>query len=430
LKYTERFRADVEQCMKCGFCAYFCPVYKVEKSEKALARGKDQLVKSALKEEQPLSRGFFDALDNCLLCKTCVQFCPAKTRIDHVVTAARADYVSQKGLPLFKSLFFRLVLTRRGLFGLILRIASWFQHVLPSSRFGRFRHLPHFLSALGAGRLIPEVAPHFLRRMLPERNPARGPFTHRIAFFSGCAAEYVFPESAMKMVGLLQDLGCDVIFDTRQGCCGAPAYFSGDFQTGRKTSMRNIEALEDYEYVVTGCATCGSGLKDYPVYLAENPEEKERFEAFASKVKDFSEFVVDVLSSDRDRFELRPEFRGMRITWHDPCHLVRHQEIQRQPREILKALDGLEFVEMPEADRCCGLGGSYSITHYDNSRKIADKKAANALSVGPQAVVTACPGCIIQIRDALARAGSDIPVYHIAELVQVSKGSGRGFPPR
>jgi len=418
LKHIERFRGDVEQCMKCGFCAYFCPVYRVEKQEKGLARGKDMLVRSALRGEQDLTPGFWEAMDNCLLCKTCVQFCPARTRTDHVVTAARADYVAARGLPWWKRLAFRLVLPSRPLFGLALRVASWFQHVLPSST-GPFRHLPQFLAALGAGRQIPEIAPVFLRNRLPERTRARGVPRHRVAFFSGCATEFVFPETGLRLVEVLSDLGCEVVFDRRQGCCGAPVYFSGDFATGRVMSRRNLEALEGYDYVVTGCATCGSGLKDYPVYLAETDEEKARYEAFSAKVKDFSEFIIDTIAAEPERFELKPEFRGLRATWHDPCHLVRHQEIRKQPRRLLHALDGLEFVEMPDADRCCGLGGSFSVTHYETSKKIGDHKAACVASVDPDLVVTACPGCIIGITDALRRNGSDTPVHHIGEIVRV-----------
>jgi len=424
LTNIQKFSADVEQCMKCGFCAYFCPVYREEGREKGLARGKDQLVRAALHGEQGMTKGFYKAMDNCLLCKTCVQYCPAKTRIDHVVTAGRADYAASKGLPLWKSIPFRFILTHRALFGLGLRAASWFQHVLPSS--GTFRHLPQFLAALGAGRQIPQVAPRFLGSLLPERNPARGAARHRVAFFSGCATEFVFPESGLAIVEILRTLGCDVVFDRRQGCCGAPVYFSGDFATGRAMALHNIAALEEYEYVVTGCATCGSGLKDYPVYLAETDEEKTRFEAFASRVKDFNEFVIDILAASPGDFVLRPEFRGCTATWHDPCHLVRHQEIRAQPRSILENLEGLAFVEMAGADSCCGLGGSFSSSHYDTSKKIADRKVESIVATGADLVVTACPGCIIQIVDGLARNKKPVRVVHIAELFEARTADAYG----
>ncbi len=418
LENIRKFQADVEQCMKCGFCGYFCPIYREQREEKGLARGKDQLIRLALEGRQNLSQGFYEAIDNCLLCKTCVQYCPAKTRIDHAVTAARGDYVAEKGLPPAKRFVFRHLLSNRRLFGGALRLASWFQGALPRGE-GSFRHLPQFLSALGAGRAIPEIAPRFLRSLLPERNSAAGSPNCRVGFFAGCATEYVFPEIGVMMVDVLRNLGCEVAFDRRQGCCGAPVYLSGDFRTGRTIAAKNIETFEDYDYVVTGCATCSSALSEYPTYLAETPEEKQRFEQFAAKVKDFNEFVVDVLAADPGRLAIQPRFRGRTVTWHDPCHLARYQNVRAQPRRILQALEGLRFVEMRDADRCCGFGGSFSITHYEVSRKIADHKVDAVAACGADAVATACPGCMIQLRDALARRKAAVEVIHIGELFTV-----------
>ncbi len=421
LENIRKFQADVQQCMKCGFCGYFCPIYREEREEKGLARGKGQLIRFALEGQQELSKGFYQAIDNCLLCKTCVQYCPAKTRIDHAVTAARADYAAEKGLPLSKRLVFRYVLPHRWLFGVALRLASWFQGVLPRGQ-GRFRHLPQFLTALGAGRAIPEIAPRFLRSILPERSTAASTPKYRVGFFAGCATEYIFPEIGAMIVEVLRNLDCEVVFDRRQGCCGAPVYLSGDFATGRQMARRNVETFAEYDYVVTGCATCSSGLSEYSTYLAENAAEKERFERFAAKIKDFNEFVIELLAADLGRLTLKPCFRGKTVTWHDPCHLVRHQNIQAQPRQILQALEGLRFVEMADADRCCGLGGSFSITHYDVSRKIADHKAEAIAACGADAVVTACPGCMIQLRDALSRHKPDVEVLHIGELFTIRSG--------
>lgn len=421
LENIRKFQSEVEQCMKCGFCGYFCPIYREEREEKGLARGKNQLIRFALAGEQELTPGFYQALENCLLCKTCVQYCPSKTRIDHAVTAARGDYAAEKGLPWSKRFVFRHIIPNRRLFGFGLRLASWFQFLLPR-REGKFRHLPQVLSALGAGRAIPDIAPKFLRKMLPATTPAKGTRRFRVGFFSGCSTEFMYPEQGKMIVEVLENLGCEVVFDQRQGCCGAPVFLSGDFQTGRKMAEKNVEAFEGCDYVVSGCATCSSGLSEYPTYLADTPGTQERFERFAEKVKDFNEFVVDVLGADLSQLELKPRFRGKKVTWHDPCHLGRHQGISAQPRKILQALAGLEFVEMPDADRCCGFGGSYSITHYELSKKIGDHKADGVAASGAGAVVTACPGCIMQLRDTLSRHGQgDVEVLHIGELFTVRR---------
>ncbi len=418
LKNIEKFKSYTNLCIKCGFCANFCPIYNEEKKEGSVARGKNQTIRAVAEGKQEFSKEFFNIIDNCLLCKSCVENCPAKSRIDHAVTAARADYVDKKGLQLIKRLAFKFVLSNRPVFGLLLRIASWFQFVIPKSE-GKFRHLPDFLPALMAGRTIPNFPSRFLRRQVPERNLPKGAPRYKIGFFSGCATEFVFPETGSELVKILTDLGCEVIFDRRQGCCGAPVYFSGDFKLGKQMALQNIAALEKYDYIITGCATCGSALKDYPVYLADTDEEKKRFEAFSKKMKDFSEFIIDILAADPEKFEVKPEYQGKKVTWHTPCHLGRHQEIKEQPRKILKALKNITYIEAPNADKCCGMGGSYTITHHEVSNKIANRKATGIASTGAEIVVTACPGCVIQIKDALARQGVKIPVIHIAELFKV-----------
>ncbi len=426
----KKFEKDVQQCMKCGFCAYFCPVYRQDQMEKSLARGKNQLVRGILSGRQELTQGIVDIMNKCLLCKTCVYFCPAKARIDRAVTAARADLVAAKGLPLAKRFVFHYILPNRRLFGLFLKVASWFQHILPGS--GRFRHLPEFLYALGRGRHIPSIADTFLRQQLPEvlSPPAGVPVKARAAFFSGCAMEFAFPEKAVALVRHLTSLGVEVTFDKAQGCCGAAVYMSGDFETGRKMALKNVEALENYDFIITGCATCSSGLKEYAQYLARDEEEKKRFERFASKVRMYSEFLSDELGVPKEGYKLREAFRGKKVTWHDPCHLSRHQEIRSQPRDVLKSLEGIAYVEMPNADACCGLGGSFSIHYYDLSKKIADEKVQGILATGADVVATACPGCIIQIRDALMRHRKDIEVVHIADLMEPGRGALRVPPAR
>ncbi|MHC5040484.1 MAG: (Fe-S)-binding protein, partial [Planctomycetota bacterium] len=358
----------------------------------------------------------------CLLCKTCVFFCPAKTRIDRAVLAARADLVASKGLPFAKRFIFQNILPHRMLFGTLLRIASWFQWILPGS--GKIRHLPEFLHALGRGRHIPTIADLFLRQQIPARigPPPPQPVKARVALFAGCAMEFIFPEKAMAMANHLASLGVEVTYDRKQGCCGAPVYMSGDFATGRKMALKNVEALEGYDFIVTGCATCSSGLKEYAEYLAQDDAERKRFEKFGAKVRTYSELLVDALGVPSGGYRAREAYRGKKVTWHDPCHLCRHQDIRQQPRDVLKNLDGVEYVEMPNADTCCGLGGSFSIQFYELSRKMADDKVQGILRSGADIVVTACPGCIIQIQDALLRHRRPLTVVHLAELIEPVAG--------
>lgn len=416
LKKVEKY---VEQCMKCGFCTYFCPVYQEERVETSVARGKNYLVKLALKGEQEFTDEMAKIISKCLLCKRCVVNCPAKAQIDRVVVGARAQMVEEKGLSFLKNFIFRKIMADRKRFARYLKLAKAFQWLLPRTE-GNIRHLPDFLKALGAKRNIPELAETFLRDIVhPVYKPEgqKQPIM-RVGFFMGCATDFIYPEIGLKLIDFLTKRNVEVVVPKEQNCCGAAIYFSGDFQTGRLLADMNVDAFSNVEMVVTACATCSSTLKEYEKYLPDNEERKRKYEEFAKKVKDSLEFVVDVLKVDPSELRVREEFRGKTVTWHDPCHLVRYQEIKDQPRKILKNLDGIKYVEMPNADLCCGMGGSFSIYHYDLTKRIAKKKVEGIKQTGADIVVTACPGCMINLIDNLLINKMPQRVYHILEIVE------------
>jgi glycolate oxidase iron-sulfur subunit len=422
LENLTRFEEKVDQCMKCGFCMFFCPIYKETHLESNVARGRNVLARELLDGKGYDWKHLDARYSKCLTCNRCAQFCPAKVEVADITLAARADIVDNNGLPLAKKLVFGKVLTKRGVFGGILRVASKLQKLLPRTE-GKVRHLPTFLEGLSKGRQIPEIADKFLRNQIPEVNsPPPGVETKmRVAFFAGCATDFVFPEVGKKTVDFLTRQGVEVIFPKEQGCCGMPVFGSGDFTTARGMADKNVavfEKLKDVEYIVTSCATCSSGLKNgYITYLADNPEREKRYQGFSSKVKDINEFIVDILKPPAEAFKTNlPE--GTKITWHDPCHLVRHQNISVQPRQIMKSLDGVEFVEMREADRCCGMGGSFNVQYYDLSKKIADVKMSAIADTGADFVVTSCPGCMIQLIDNTLQKKMPQRVKHIMELLE------------
>ncbi len=418
LKELSKIQQYAAQCMKCGFCSFFCPVYQEERTETSVARGKNYLVREILAGRQEFTKEMADIIGKCLLCKRCVVNCPSKTQIDRVVVGARAEMVNKKGLGFIKDFAFRKVMADRKKFGRYVKLAQKFQWMLPKTE-GKIRHLPDFIKGLGK-RNIPEIADRFLRDMVKEVNkPQDGKApVMKIGFFSGCAMDFVAPETGLKIIDFLTKKGVEVVYPQDQNCCGAAIYFSGDFETGRKLAEENIKAFEKFDYVVTGCGTCSSTLKDYAKYLSENEDQQKRYDAFAKKVKDLTEFVVDVMKINLEELKLKKEFEGKTATWHDPCHLVRYQNIKDQPRAILKALKGLKFAEMPNADMCCGMGGSFSVYHYDLTKKIADKKMAGIKATNADIVVTACPGCIINLQDNVIRSKMPQKVYHFLELVE------------
>jgi glycolate oxidase iron-sulfur subunit len=419
LKELKKIEKYADQCMKCGFCSFFCPVYQEEKVETAVARGKNYLTKLAIKGEQEFTDELGHIIGKCLLCKRCVAMCPAKTQIDRVVVGARAQMVKKKGLGFVKNFAFRKVMSNRKAFGNYVKLARAFQWLMPKTE-GKIRHLPDFLKALGQGRNIPEMAKVFLRDQVKEVNkPQNGQEAKmKVGFFMGCATDFIYPELGLKLIDFLTKRGVEVVVPKDQTCCGAAIYFSGDFETGRMLAEENIKAFKDVDYIVTACGTCSSSLKDYQKYLPDTEDQQKRYEAFEKKIKDSTEFVIDVMKIAPEDFKLKKEFEGKTATWHDPCHLVRYQNIKDQPRAILKNLKGLKYVEMANADMCCGMGGSFSVYHYDITKKIADKKMDGIKATGADIVVTACPGCMINLIDNALRNKMTQKVHHLLELVE------------
>ncbi len=389
--------------------------------ESSVARGKDMMIRALVSGDLEYTREYAERLDKCTLCMACTANCPARVQIPSVIVAARADKVKAKGVNFPYNVIYRWLLPRRKLFGNVVRFASWFQGVFMPKTTGTIRHLSFFLSALGKGRNIPQIAPKFLRQMVPavNRPPAGVETRMRVGYFTGCMTDFVFPDVGKKIVGFLTRNGVEVFVPGEQGCCGAPVFLgAGDFETGRKLADTNVNAFADVDYVITDCATCGSAMKDYIKFLADTPGREEAYAKFGDKVKDITEFLVDVLKLPSSAYHASPEAKGKKVTWHDPCHLIRHMGIREQPRQILKSIPEIEYVEMPNADRCCGMAGTFSIYFYDLSKKIADKKVAGIDTTGADIVVTDCPGCEIQLIDSTIGHETPVKVMHIMELLE------------
>ena len=417
LKELKKVEKLADQCMKCGFCAFFCPVYQVERTETAVARGKNYLARQAIKGEQEFTHELGDIIGKCLLCKRCVANCPSKTQIDRVVVAARAEKVRQKGRDL-KNVGLKMALSNKKTTARYARLFQKMQWLFPRTE-GHVRHLPDFIKSMG-NRNFPELAKTFLsERAKPVYRPANGQAPKmRVGFFIGCATDFVFPDVGMKFIDFLVKQGIEVVVPETQSCCGVAVFTSGDFETGRMLADQNIKAFEGVDYVVTACGTCSSTLKDYQKYLPDNAEQQKRYEEFEKKIKDSTEFIIDVLKVKPEDLTLKKEFEGKTATWHDPCHLVRYQNIKDQPRAILKGLKGLKYVEMPNADMCCGMGGTFSVNHYDISKKIGDMKMDGIKETKADVVVTACPGCMFNLVDITSRNKGTQKVHHFLELVE------------
>jgi glycolate oxidase iron-sulfur subunit len=267
LKELEKFERDTEQCMKCGFCTYVCPVYQAEKIESGVARGKNELAKALLNGDLELNRNLADRLYKCTACMACTENCPSKAPIPRIVVAARADVVRTMGVRFPYGFAYRNLLANRKLLGNFLRFGGFLQSALMPAKNGTIRHLPGFMSALTKGRNLPAIAPKFLREQVDEViKPPRGmKSVMRIGYFPGCMHEFALPHIGIKTIDLLTRHGIEVVMPRDQACCGAAAFLgAGDFETGRKVADINVAAFRDVDCIVTGCATCACTLREYP----------------------------------------------------------------------------------------------------------------------------------------------------------------------
>ena len=435
LKEIDRVREQAEKCVRCGLCLTVCPVYAEEQDERYVARGRNPLLSEIIDNHEDLKTGLKDRFSKCLLCRRCNMVCPQGVRTDLLNIAARAELVKGDGLPLYKSLPFRKVLNDRKLMSKALKAASKFQWLIPATKEaenkihhiplqtdGKIRHIPMFLAGLGGGRQLPSIAKKSLSEDIPGLHPPVAGVKNRnmrVAYFSGCATEFSVPEVGKALIRILNKLGVEVVFPKEQGCCGIAVFASGDLDTARGMARHNLDVFSqlDADLIVTGCATCGSALKDgWASYLPKNEEEREAFETFGGKVRDISELLVDLADFKPLRYRsILPE--NTRVTYHDPCHLARYQGVIDQPRKILKQVFGNNFVEMDD-NGCCGMGGSFNVEHYELSKKIAKKKIDSVAKTEADVVINTCPGCMIQLIDNIERHHLPQRVVHMVEAIE------------
>jgi len=227
---------------------------------------------------------------------------------------------------------------------------------------------------------------------------------------------FVYTEVGEAALALFRHLGCTIIIPKGQQCCGLPGMSGGDLATVRDLAEKNLAEFEKYEvdYVMSACATCSGALhRLYPLVVGKrNPELRERLDALAKKTVDASQ-LLHLLGLDTAETGSGEEIS---VTYHDPCHL-RTRGVTKQPRELLKNTPGVTLVEMEGADKCCGLGGTFNVYHYDSSMNINNGKSEAIEATGAEAVATGCPGCMMQLSDGLKQHGSTVTVIHTLQLL-------------
>ncbi len=398
----DEIRKEIARCARCGKCRAVCPTFLVSRDEARVARGRINLVEAILDGASPLTPYAREIATSCYGCMRCVDACPSGVRVDLIVQHARDLAARQNGIPLLARWMFRYVLPRRRLYDAVVRSARFSQRFLRRSGDRPLRHLPLLY---GGRRHVPPLARRSALRTLPEMDKGRGEL--KVALFLGCLLNYVYPETAASIMRILTLHGVDVIVPRAQLCCGAPVLAGGDTDAARVLAERNVNCLEadKVDAVVFGCASCALTMqRQYPRLLGGA-------ESFAGKVMDISEFIHTRLGYSNLPIEET-------VTYHDPCHLRWGRGVGEPPRELLRRSS--RYIEMDRAGDCCGLGGSFSLSHYDISCALGEAKVEAIRASGAELVATACPGCMLQLEDQLARQGMRTPVLHAAQVYEMS----------
>jgi glycolate oxidase iron-sulfur subunit len=418
----------IADCVHCGFCLPACPTYVLWGAEADSPRGRIHLMHQGLGGE-PLTDSMVEHFDSCLGCMSCLTACPSGVRYDRLIEDTRAQVErrhrrSPAERALRQAIFALFPYPRRlALLRAPLRAyqSSGLQKLV--ARSGLLARLAPTLATLES------LAPRLRRVPAPPRRvAARGQRRAVVGMLTGCVQRAFFPEVNAATVRVLAAEGCEVLIPPAQGCCGALSVHNGRAAEAQRFARRLIRTFEQTEmdYFVVNAAGCGSSLKEYDVLLADDPVYASRARAFTAKVRDLAELLAE-LGPVAVRHPV-----PLVAAYHDACHLSHAQGIRRQPRSLLRGIPGLELREVTDPEICCGSAGIWNILHPVPAAALGDRKAESVLATGAALLVTANPGCLMQIAAAVQRAGGQIGLAHTAQVLDASlRNLGReGLLPR
>jgi len=411
--------ADYARCVHCGLCLNQCPTYRLWGLEADSPRGRIRQMVLADQGRLPLGDSFVEHIDRCLDCRACETACPSGVEYGKLVEAARAQIEQNYRRPLFARLARSLV----------------YRHLLPhperiaaAARFARFYQQSGLQTvARGSGvlrqfgladreRLLPPVDRSFFFSQIGKTFPAQGTQRARVALFAGCIAQVSFTALHEATIRVLTANGCEVIVPQGQLCCGALAAHAGVRDVARELARANLDVFlrGRFDAIVTNAAGCGSTLKEYEDLFPSSDPARERARAFRAKMRDVSEFL-DEIGLVSPLGEVRT-----RVTYQDSCHLLHGQKIREAPRRLIGSVPGVEFVEMRLADQCCGSAGDYNVKQTRTSLELLAEKMVCAKETHAEIIVTANPGCLLQMRAGAEIHGTGQQVLHVIELLDRS----------
>ena len=412
----------IGDCVHCGFCLETCPTYTLWNEEMDSPRGRIVLMRAGLEEGSEMSAELVTHIDQCLGCMACVTACPSGVQYDKLIEDTRAQVERNTTRGPADRLFRRLLFegfTHPGRLRALAPLLAGARRLGLDRRAANSGALSRFPRLRALAALTPRTPLRSSLRQIPRSFSPRGPARGRVALLQGCVQRVFFRDVNLATARVLAAEGFAVSALREPRCCGALQLHSGYDEEAGELAKRTIAAFEDYDYVVVNAAGCGSAMKDYGHLLREDGEWAERAAAFSARVRDVTELLHDA-GPTAARYPV-----SLRAAYHDACHLAHAQGVRAQPRELLAQIPGLELVEPPEWELCCGSAGVYNMLQPAPAAELGERKARNLLETGAEAVIAGNPGCALQIAAHSERLGRRLRVYHPMELLLTSIEGGR-----
>jgi glycolate oxidase iron-sulfur subunit len=413
----------VQQCMHCGICLPTCPTYDITREERHSPRGRIALMRAIADDRIPLSKEFAEEMYYCLGCLACKTACPAGVDYPHLFEMARAEAERSGVLDSAPRQFIRWGLLKvlfgnywmMHLFGrcLYLYRALGFQTLIRRS--GIMKLMPQRLQKME--RLTPTMERRFSNELIQYLEaPAQPRYT--VGLLTGCVQDMMYATINRDTADVLLAAGCRVVTPRGQLCCGSLHAHNGDLELAKDFSRKLMDQfdLNEVDAIITNAGGCGSHLRHYDRLLADDPAYAERAKVWSAKLKDIHEWLIEI-GFDKQLQALNLKTSPQRITYHESCHLAHGQGIVKQPRQLMKSIPGLELVELPESNWCCGSAGVYNLTQPDTAAELANRKMDNIVKTGCTTVATANPGCLLQLEKFSEIRNIKLTVTHPVSLI-------------
>lgn len=407
---------DFARCIHCGLCLNHCPTYRLWGLEADSPRGRIRQMFHVKQFGVLPSERYVRHIDQCLDCRACETACPSGVEYGKLVEHARGQIEQHYRRPLLsrlaRNVAYRRLLPHPERIAFAARLIRFYQRS-GLQRLARAIGILRLLGLANRERLMPRIDDAFFFDHLGQTFPAQGQRRARVAFFAGCIAQVTFTKLNEATIRVLTANGCEVVVPAGQLCCGALAAHAGVRDVARDLARKNLEVFLSggFDAVVTNAAGCGSTLKEYEYLFAANEPEHQAARVFRETMRDVTEFLTDLgLVAPLNPLPLR-------VTYQDSCHLLHGQKVREAPRKLIRAVPGVELVEMQWSDNCCGSAGVYNVTETETALDLLADKMKHAAATRAAVIVTANPGCILQLRAGaeLHRTGQE--VLHVVELL-------------